>query len=1251
MNGTYVSPVVWNGRILIFFPQFAKKTAVRPVADSTTIRDMGDKKAAELSEVEFWEVKMCYTERRDGAWSPKVVSSDGVYESIDDLANYAIPTLNDYIFIPRLQVDVTGGSTMLSLDVLTRLTAQSSVAVGTFDFINGRLLKSSSMPQALALGQAEFSYTSSLRELHTWQASTSSELPDRFHDTPYIKYDQTVNEAPVSISWRPGTSAAFSHGFIHKVLGSLSGSDQISNMFDQFTGLQPAQVSDAFGGNAETKYHELKKPYSIYNWECALHAPMALIDKLLEQKQFDKALEICHFIFNPMVNSNDPSKCWQFRPFQEIVAKDYLENFFQSLTPNKENSQITEWRDNPFAPHVVARSRPVAYMKAIVMKYIQILIDYGDYYFRQNTLEMIPRAIQCYVRASHVYGPARQRIPKRGKTEAQTYRRLLERFDAFSNAAVDLELQFPFSNQIGSQFPVGFTGRLDTPVDLPNIFGSATTRYFCIPDNPQLQALRDTIDDRLFKLRHCQNINGVDQKLPVSEPSINPALLVQATASGLSIGSVLNDLNSPMPNYRFYYLLQKAHEVCADLKSFLGFFLQAKEKKDGEALSTLKQHHEVTMNELFMAIKTAQLKEAIAALEILHQNRLSPVYRMKHFLNLLGEDMSKVPVDISSQFTELEQTYEKLSEDTGLKLTPGEKEEQDKLATARDLNVSVGRLETLAGGFHALPNVSIYAAPVGMGGKIEWGFPHLGHATGAIARWIRTDAEYLTAQAGMAGRRVGLLRAMQDRIQMANSAGYEIKSIDAQIMAQRVRIGIAEKEISNHQRSIDNARDVQEFLSSKYANEELYAYLESTSRQLCYQTYTLAYELAKRAEKVYQFERPAEASQSFIKFGYWNPARDGLTAGESLDLALRQLESAYQETRGHDFEVTKVASLRQIAPLELVRLRETGQCEFTLPEVLFDMDFPGHYMRRIKAVSLSMPCIVGPFVSVNATLRLLEHKIRTSSVVANSNAYPEATDGDDLDPRFATSNIPISAIATSNAQGDAGVFELSLKDERFLPFEGAGAVSRWRLDLPNLTGPSSTALRAFDYSRITDAILTIRYTALDGGDKLASAAAGSVRTFVQDVEDVSMRQGLFCIFDLRAEFPSEWARFIAPPATSDADRVLKMPSIENRLPMYTRGSRRVAASELWLYSSATLPSSGLSLTQTGNADSSGGQHDAITFSEGVPVGRIEGYSASGIDMELAGSLELRIRGPDAAGVGFGSENHGVWIIARYSIRL
>src|SRR5204863_4875262 len=96
--------------------------------------------------------------------------------------------------------------------------------------------------------------------------------------------------------------------------------------------------------------------------------------------------------------------------------------------------------------------------------------------------------------------------------------------------------------------------------------------------------VRETIDDRLFKIRHCQDINGVYTPLPLFEARIDPGLLVQAAAQGLSLSSVLNDLNAQMPNYRFGYLLQKAMEACGELKALGSALISAKEKGDAEAL-------------------------------------------------------------------------------------------------------------------------------------------------------------------------------------------------------------------------------------------------------------------------------------------------------------------------------------------------------------------------------------------------------------------------------------------------------------------------------------------------------------------------------------------------------------------------------------------------------------------------------------------------------------------------------------------
>ena len=246
----------------------------------------------------------------------------------------------------------------------------------------------------------------------------------------------------------------------------------------------------------------------------------------------------------------------------------------------------------------------------------------------------------------------------------------------------------------------------------------------------------------------------------------------------------------------------------------------------------------------------------------------------------------------------------------------------------------------------------LHVQPIGIGAAYSGG-SNLGNATQAVARGLQIVCRRNRhSQSTNAGRKAGFLRQLQDRVQQANIAGYEIKNIDKQILTQQIRINIAEQEITNQQKQIDNAQEVEEFLRNKYTNQDLYSWMDGQIRTLYHQAYNLAYDLAKRAEKVFRFERGLTTS-NFIQYGYWDAAYDGLFAGERLYIGLKQLEAAYQEKRGHDFEVSKSISLRQINPLALIQLKETGSCEFALPEVLFDMDYPGHYMRRIKSVSLT----------------------------------------------------------------------------------------------------------------------------------------------------------------------------------------------------------------------------------------------------------------------------------------------------------
>ena len=75
------------------------------------------------------------------------------------------------------------------------------------------------------------------------------------------------------------------------------------------------------------------------------------------------------------------------------------------------------------------------------------------------------------------------------------------------------------------------------------------------------------------------------------------------------------------------------------------------------------------------------------------------------------------------------------------------------------------------------------------------------------------------------------------------------------------------------------------------------------------------------------------------------------------------------------------------------------------------------------------------------------------------------------------------SIATSTGSSDAGLFEANLRDERYLPFEGRGAVSQWSLSLPK-------ALRTFDYEDIADVVIEMQYTAREGGQAFATQVEG-----------------------------------------------------------------------------------------------------------------------------------------------------------------
>jgi hypothetical protein len=828
--------------------------------------------------------------------------------------------------------------------------------------------------------------------------------------------------------------------------------------------------------------------YSIYNWEIFFHIPFMVATQLSANQRFDEARDWFHYIFDPTSSATGGrERFWKFKPFFDLAqqAPATLEDLIEHESGELESESIALAAD-PFEPFLVARMRPLAFMKAVVMAYLDNLIAWGDQQFARDTMESVNEATQLYVLASRILGRRPDAAPPRANPVVQTFNTLAPNTSGvFLDAMVAIESYiFPSGPPSGGKIHKG-TGSLGT---MP---------LFCIPKNDKLLGYWDAIDLRLFRIRHCMNAEGVVRDLAPFAPFIDPGLLVAATAAGVDLDSVLDDLAAPLPAYRFTVMLQKAIELCNEVRALGSEMLSALEKRDAERLALLRATHELNLAKAVKQIKSQQLDEANTNLRALTAYQDVVTARQQYY-----------------QTREYINNYEAV---------------HIQLSTAALIPMALQLDAEIAGAvLHLIPDLK-FGAPTTDG--VTYGGSNIGSAIQAFGGAMGSTAGAMNAMGSLSATLGGYRRRQDEWDFQASLATKELVQVAQQITASSIRANIAQGELDNQDLQISQSQAVYDYLRGKYTNADLYDWMVSQLATVYFQSYKLAYDMAKRSERAYRHDLGLTDS-SFIQFGYWDSLKKGLLAGERLQFDLRRMESDYLDRNLREQEIVKHVSLLLHDPLALLQLKEMGQCDVDLPEMLFDLDFPGHYLRRIKTVSLSIPCVVGAYASINCQLTLLTSKVRNSVTAADP--YVD-------DSRYATSTNPIQSIAVSQGQNDSGLFELSLRDERYLPFEGEGAISRWRLEI-------ATDFPSFNHGTISDVILHLRYTARDGGDALRQKAASDVIRALNAFVYTTGQQGLGRLFSLRDDFPVVWDQFKNPPL-ANGDQAATVNLGKSRFPL------------------------------------------------------------------------------------------------------
>jgi Tc toxin complex TcA C-terminal TcB-binding domain/Neuraminidase-like domain/Salmonella virulence plasmid 28.1kDa A protein len=911
---------------------------------------------------------------------------------------------------------------------------------------------------------------------------------------------------------------------------------------------------------------------------------------------------------------NERDRNWRYREFRGLGVTTLR----QILT---DGGAIEAYRQDPFNPHAVARLRLTAYQKAVVMRYIDNLFDHADELFARYEMETVNEAMILYATAADILG---ERPVEVGSCSGQmnpprSYEALASSLDKGTEFLAEVEhwtgpaaggatfgrsrnipnyvvdetvLQGALSREalagngelrqdaidargeqgvrlaryaLGRDDDVGVAAVSPGSDALSAHFAEALVRQigpaFCVPRNPMLLGYWDRLEDRLSKIRHGMDITGTRRKLSLFSPEIEAAGLVRQSTVTLSSDDVLDTLGGERPPYRFEFLIAKAKESAASVQALGSALLEALERKETEQLNDLRTVHQDQLLQLSRDVRQWEYAAAAASAEALNRRRTTIEHRRDYYKGLTQGGLNAA------------EWAQRIS--------------QHVAAAARSTEAT---LHFLGGVLHLIPEMG---SPFAM----KYGGKQMGSSMKSFGDGTMAIGDAASTMSTVAAMEAGFARRNEEWSQQLRAAQDELEEVAQQIAAAIRQRDMAERAIMIHQRSVEQTKEIFDFARERFTRAGLYSWQSTQLQRLHREAFSATLTIARMAERAFRFERD-DVAGPLLSPDHWETGRAGLLSGARLANDLRAMERRFLETDDRQLEIDQTFSIAQIDPAAVIQLRETGRCTFKLPELFFNLTYPGQYRRRIKMVRVTIPSVTGSNTNVGATLTLIRSELRRSPSLGEDGLVP----------------MPVSrtvSIATSSGRSDPGVWEASIRAERYMPFEGAGAVnSEWELTMP-------ANFRPFDYASIPDVLVHVAYTARYDSGLRTEVETESEQT-VGSIFNILKVRGLRRLFSMRHEFPDEFSRLLAGPAGTTAS--LRIGAVH--FPFFAQGKPlllRQAMIAIQLAEHSTLAGTSLTVNQTPVTDFGQdlGGLPAAKLSANVPAGVLGRYE---IAVGKAGAL-------------------------------
>jgi hypothetical protein len=378
-GGCYLVPFTFNSRLMLAVPQFLKVQVPAPMPEGKTASQMGtNEDLAESAPQEYWEIKMGLSELRNGMWTPKFITSDAIAETptpplLEPVGQYQFIARDTHRRIrdmPSVVIDcfrVIPGVNENGEPIDPVMSPDDTIAtplahVGMFSFTGSHFAAHKGDPPNTAGYEkwTDFHFqfaTEGGEVVRVMKPLQSGRESDAFiHDEDVkVRYSTNDNDRESWIEYhgRPNEER-MCYPFVGILLERLGNRDSLDSVFRYLAPANKAKEAtwqdrqhldqkfeaDTYGASQAKPYmfKELVRPYALYNWEMGFHVPIAIADRLLQNQQFDLALKMMHYVFDPQ--SDDPGetvqqRVWKWHPFRKADSGQNIRAILAALRPNR----------------------------------------------------------------------------------------------------------------------------------------------------------------------------------------------------------------------------------------------------------------------------------------------------------------------------------------------------------------------------------------------------------------------------------------------------------------------------------------------------------------------------------------------------------------------------------------------------------------------------------------------------------------------------------------------------------------------------------------------------------------------------------------------------------------------------------------------------------------------------------------------------------------------------------------------------